>query len=626
MTGFVPDPAWPSISELAAEIWGEPNKALSSRDDVRFGAKGSKSVKPSSNTWRDHETGDGGGYIDLHVKARGEPPKRAKGNGHLPPWEDIAVTYPYHGADGALSFEVVRTISGNPRFRQRRPLRGDRWTWSIKDAIPPADRPPYRLPELVAAPPDSIVFVPEGEKDVDNLQRLGLIATCNVGGAGRWHETLNEYLRNRDVVVLPDNDQPGQDHADRVARNLLGVAASVKVLRLPGLPDKGDVSDWLAAGGTIEDLLRLTGEAPAFQAQRGLLTVLTPDDCEAVTPRPYVLKGLIGRGDSILLIGQPGAGKSVVGPYIGYAVAQGRSVFNRRVHQGVVLYIATEDGHGMKLRVRALRRRWGDTPDFYLVPDALDLKDPNSQYLVALRELVQRLKPSLIIIDTLARAFPGLKENEPDAPDGMGRVVMVVRELAMICEAAVMTLHHMPKDGATPRGHGALNGDADVTLVVEGAATQPRLVRLMKNRNGASDATLTFSVRSEPLGVDEDGDIITAAIAEETEPTATDGLRAKEAKLRDKPAFMLRELRNLTISQAEPLSLGPDGPLVSAVRRRSLREALIKSGWFPENLLRTASNGTVELDRAGYPSENHALDSLKRVGFLAFSREWVWLL
>jgi hypothetical protein len=185
----------------------------------------------------------------------------------------------------------------------------------------------------------------------------------------------------------------------------------------------------------------------------------------------------------------------------------------------------------------------------------------------------------------------------------------------------------MPKDGATPRGHSTLNGDADVTLAVEGATGQPRLVRLTKNRNGSSDATLTFSVGSEPLGEDEDGDIVTAAIADETEPTAADGLRAKEAKLRDKPLFMLRELRNVAINQAEPLSLSPEGgPLVNAVRRRWLREALITNGWFTEDLLRTASNGKVELTREAYPSENHALSALKRAGFLAFNREWVWLL
>ena len=396
------------------------------------------------------------------------------------------------------------------------------------------DRVLYRLPELLRAAPFATVFICEGEKDCNALHERGLIATTNPGGAGKWLPSMSEHLRNRNVVILPDNDDAGEKHADDVARALQGIAKSVRVLRLPDLPDKGDVSDWLAAGGTAEELGQLTAAGPPEQPtpQPGLLTVLTPDECEVATPRPYVVKGLIGRGDSILLVGQPGAGKSVLGPHLGYAVAQGRRVFDRRVRQGTVLYIAAEDGHGMKLRVRALRRRWGNAPDFRLLPDAIDLKDPSSRHLAALAKLIQELNPTLIIIDTLARAFPGLKENEPDAPDGMGRVVLVVREIANTHEAAVVTLHHMPKDNATPRGHGALNGDADVTLVVEGSAGQPRTVRVTKNRNGSSDTTLTFSIRGEVLGHDEDGDTITAAIAEEIEPTVADSLRAKEIKLR----------------------------------------------------------------------------------------------
>jgi hypothetical protein len=74
---FMPDPDWPSIGTLATEKWGPPNRGQSSRDDIRFGTNGSKSVKPSANTWHDHEAGIGGGYRDLYKLARGTYP----GNG-----------------------------------------------------------------------------------------------------------------------------------------------------------------------------------------------------------------------------------------------------------------------------------------------------------------------------------------------------------------------------------------------------------------------------------------------------------------------------------------------------------------------------------------------------------------
>jgi putative DNA primase/helicase len=99
--------------------------------------------------------------------------------------------------------------------------------------------------------PDATVFLCEGEKDADNLAALGLIATTALGGAGKWRGVYTGYFSGKPVVILPDNDQPGREHAEIVARALYGVASSVRVLALPRLPEKGDVSDWLAAGGDL---------------------------------------------------------------------------------------------------------------------------------------------------------------------------------------------------------------------------------------------------------------------------------------------------------------------------------------------------------------------------------------
>jgi hypothetical protein len=75
-------------------------------------------------------------------------------------------------------------------------------------------------------------------------------------------------LRGAKVVILPDNDEPGRKHAQQAAKSLHGKAASVKVLELPGLPEKGDISDWLAAGGTREELLELAAEAPEWEPEQ----------------------------------------------------------------------------------------------------------------------------------------------------------------------------------------------------------------------------------------------------------------------------------------------------------------------------------------------------------------------
>ncbi|MEE9541063.1 MAG: hypothetical protein V3V85_06175, partial [Candidatus Thorarchaeota archaeon] len=115
----------------------------------------------------------------------------------------------------------------------------------------------YRLPELLAADPTEPVYIPEGEKHVNELMELGFVATCSPFGAGKWKDEYSEHLKGRRVVILPDNDEPGQKHAQQIAESLRGIAASTKVLELPGLPPKGDILDWLDAGHVADDLRNL---------------------------------------------------------------------------------------------------------------------------------------------------------------------------------------------------------------------------------------------------------------------------------------------------------------------------------------------------------------------------------
>jgi hypothetical protein len=177
---------------------------------------------------------------------------------------NIVAEYDYVDPTGRLLYQVVRLTPKD--FRQRRPdPKGkEGWAWNLQGV----QRVLYRLPQVLKAVADGqTVFVVEGEKDADNLARLGLAATTNAGGAGKWTEGYSETLRGAHVVILPDQDQPGQKHAADVARSLRGTAASLRIVSLPGLPPKGDVSDWLTAGGTREQLEQLAATAPEPQQQ-----------------------------------------------------------------------------------------------------------------------------------------------------------------------------------------------------------------------------------------------------------------------------------------------------------------------------------------------------------------------
>ena len=177
---------------------------------------------------------------------------------HKEPRSRITATYDYTDRDGALLFQVVRyTPKG---FRQRRPDGKGGWIWNLQGVR----RVPYHLPELISADPSEPVYVVEGEKDSDRLRSLGLTATCNPGGAGKWRTEYNRFFQDRNVIIVPDNDEPGRKHADEVKEALTGVARSIVTVELPGLGPKQDVSDWLAAGHDKGELLDLVERARAY--------------------------------------------------------------------------------------------------------------------------------------------------------------------------------------------------------------------------------------------------------------------------------------------------------------------------------------------------------------------------
>ncbi|WP_298018257.1 VapE domain-containing protein [uncultured Parasphingopyxis sp.] len=122
----------------------------------------------------------------------------------------------------------------------------------------------YALDKLTAATAadDGSVFIVEGEKDADTLIALGLNATTNPNGALNWKDEFNSYFADRDVVIMVDNDDRGRQRARTIYAALAPVARSIKVIELPGLPEHGDVTDWLEAGNTKGDLLAIVEESP----------------------------------------------------------------------------------------------------------------------------------------------------------------------------------------------------------------------------------------------------------------------------------------------------------------------------------------------------------------------------
>lgn len=210
----------------------------------------SGSINTETGKWYCHVCNIGGTAINLYMQVKGVNLKTAMEELSLNTGasKEIVATYDYTDQSGKLLFQEVRYKPKD--FKQRRPNENGGWIWNLKGI----KLAPFNLPEVVKA---STVFVVEGPKDCLTIKSLGHVATTNPLGAGKWYPEYNEYFRGKEVVILPDNDHPGRNHAQNIASNLRGIAKSIKIVELPGLPEKGDITDWVnIPGNDKEKLLR----------------------------------------------------------------------------------------------------------------------------------------------------------------------------------------------------------------------------------------------------------------------------------------------------------------------------------------------------------------------------------
>jgi hypothetical protein len=266
---------------VARDLLGEPS--VKTGNEWRYGTKHSLAVDLKDGTWFDHENKIGGGVLGLIKRAKGldgsdarqylrelgcdvrdEPKPKGK--------RERAAFYDYHDQHGNVVFRVERWVYRLPdgsleltkdggkvkkAFTQRRADGKGGWIKG-KGCMKGVRWVPYRLPDLVEAIAEGKFIVSiEGEKKVDLLWKWGIPATCNAGGSKNWQSELAAFFEGADIICMPDNDKAGADHVETVGAALYGIASSIRVLKLPNLPPKGDVMDWADAGGTAEELHRL---------------------------------------------------------------------------------------------------------------------------------------------------------------------------------------------------------------------------------------------------------------------------------------------------------------------------------------------------------------------------------
>tara|TARA_Y100001973_G_C5208904_1_gene343820 strand:- start:12372 stop:14234 length:1863 start_codon:yes stop_codon:yes gene_type:complete len=302
--------------QIVKSLLGEPNKKLSKPKELRYGSFGSLSIDLSKGTFFDHEIGHGGGLVDL-IKREGKDPVtflNDLGINQITP--KIVKEYSYKNEKGEEIYQVVRF---EPKtFRPRRKTNNG-YVFNLAGITPL----PYNLPQIVNNA-DKPIFICEGEKDCDALTQLGLIATCNSGGAGNWNKELNKYFIDRNVILIPDNDKAGEKHVEIVATHLSKIVKAIKILHLP-VNEKEDISDWLANGGNKVKLNELIYKTEIYSPTQ-LFKSWKVKSAINIAPRDFIYGNHYIRKYVSLTASQGGLGKSTVILTECIAMATGRNL------------------------------------------------------------------------------------------------------------------------------------------------------------------------------------------------------------------------------------------------------------------------------------------------------------
>tara|TARA_R100000365_G_scaffold3696_1_gene13702 strand:- start:12427 stop:14778 length:2352 start_codon:yes stop_codon:yes gene_type:complete len=516
--------------------------------------------------------------------------------------KEMVKVYPYTDNDGELLYEVcriqirmpdgswARTKDGKGTwkdFRQRRPSgmpdgskvwglregeyirpapgkdwspwdrdKADKWSDHQTHWFDAVEHTIYRHPQVeIAIAEGRPVIITEGEKDAETVETLGFTGTTNSSGSKHWNDTHAACFKGADVIIALDNDAAGA-RADKLARSMTGIARRIRVLdfaeHVPNFPVGNDITDWVEAGGTTNELEKIIACLPDWRSKLPEAFGCRPFKSIAGEPIEYewMIEELIEHNGVLVFAGAKGAGKTFAALDMGMKVAQGLPYAGRETRRGIVIHIAVEDGAGVRMRAEGYRRYNGISPDEdipYVIMDrefSLMSDDAVTKMIAAVAQISDhyRMPVELIIIDTWSVATEGL--NEIDGAE-VGKVLARINRLKESTGATICLVHHMNATGNRVRGHTSIEANVSNVIEIKQVMTVPerrgedpvkvcdqegrpiRQLTLTKNKNGLDDIKWSMALEIVDLGLNRKGKPVSTCVCVSTK-------RPRQSKSRSK--------------------------------------------------------------------------------------------
>lgn len=436
-----------------------------------------------NGTYYCHGCNKKGDFIHFYAKVnnldtRNDFGKILKGiaNDHGIPWTDnqkkkVIARYVYTDERGKPLHRTCRT---EPKSFYQQKHTGKSWVSGLKGIEPVL----YRLPQILKA--NEVVIV-EGEQDADNISKLGLCGTTCAMGAKKWRDEYSEALKGKAVIILPDNDDEGREHAQKVAESLDGRAAAIKIVDLPGLAAKGDVSDFIQtfngdSEAAAERLAILIDQAQTYDPPKiyTIDDIIIPVDefcsLEIAERECFLFPWL--KEDSISLIsGWRGSGKTWFALGILNAVTKGESFGSWECEKSAAcLFLDGEMTVQDDMeRFKGLGLHTERPSPLYIYSDAWANRCgvarahlANEAWRSMMQQILLSRNIRLFVIDNLASLASGLDENSKLDWDPINSWLLDLRFKGV----STIMLHHVNKDGGQ-RGTSAREDNLDISIMLK---------------------------------------------------------------------------------------------------------------------------------------------------------------
>jgi len=338
-------------------------------------------------------------------------------------------------------------------------------------------------------------------------------------------------------------------------------------------------------------------------------------------PIRWTIKDILPANSFCALYGHPGSYKSFAAFYLACCIAGGLEAFGKPSVQGPVVYIALEGGAGLKRRRDALKRSMNlpDDLPLYFIKSQLNLGSTLEDRDALVAEIVRiGVKPSLVIIDTFARATPGLEENS--AKD-VGSAITIMSSLQDDLGCGVLIIHHSGKDQARGmRGSSALLGAVDLELECqkisqEGSADRIGKLTVTKQKDGEDGIVLGYRMDVVSLSqIDPEAtSLALVPIATEELESASKVKSAKEQKINVDAKVAIQALEQAISEGGEQPPIGDRAPRGT----KAVRETLWREYW---RKITTKEGGA---ERAGW---SRAKENLVATSRATHWGDWWWLI